>query len=193
MLLLVVAFLTRQWWLPLPGRFLVVEDPLPPAGAPADAVVPLAGSGERAPHAAQLQQAGYAHWFVATNMPLNIPGIRATYGELVRREAILQGVPPEQILIAPGTVETTWEEALALRQLVEAQNWHSLLVVTDPYHTRRARLCFQQAFRDTGVAIAVRAIEGSTYDPEAWWKSTGGQRDTWTEYLKLALHLVGYR
>ena len=188
-MLLLVAFLARHWWLPLPARFLVDEDPLQPV----DALVPLAGGHERAPYAARLLHEGYADWFVATNMPLRVPGIRATYGELVRREAILQGVPEEQILIAPGTVETTCQEALAVRRLVDRQGWHSLLVLTDPFHTRRARLCFRETFRDSGVAVSVRAIEGSWYDPGSWWLSTDGLRETWTEVLKLALHLVGYR
>lgn len=186
--LLVLAFLTRELWLPLPARFLTVEDPLQPA----DAVVPLAGGGQRALYAAQLLQDGYAGWFVATSMPLNIPAIRATYGELVREEAIAHGVSEDRILIAPGTVTTTWEEALAVRRLVDRQGWHSLLVVTDPLHTRRAGLCFRQAFRDTDVAIVIRAVEGSWYDPEAWWKSTDSLRETWTEYLKLLLHNLGY-
>jgi uncharacterized SAM-binding protein YcdF (DUF218 family) len=188
-LLLLVAFLSRQWWLPLPARFLLVEDPLQRV----DALVPLAGGDERAPYAAQLLEEGYADWFVATSMPLHVPAVRETYGELVREEAIQQGVPEERILIAPGTVTTTCEEARAVRRLFDAQGWDSLLVVTDPLHTRRARLCFDEAFRDSGVAIAVRAVEGSWYDPEAWWLSTGSLRETWTEYLKLALHLVGYR
>lgn len=186
--LLVAAFLTRAWWLPLPARFLVIEDPLQPA----DAVVPLAGGGQRALYAVRLLEEGYAEWFVATSMPLNIPAIRATYGELVREEAIAHGVAGDRILIAPDTVTTTWEEALAVRRLVDREGWHSLLVVTDPLHTRRAGLCFRQAFRGSDVTIAVRAIEGSWYDPEAWWKSTDSLRETWTEYFKLLLHAFGY-
>ena len=187
--LLVVAFLVRQWWLPLPARFLLLEDPLQEA----DALVPLAGGEQRSLDAARLFQEGYAEWFVATNMPLKVPGIRASYGELVRKEAILQGIPEEQILIVPGTVKTTCEEALAVRRLVDEQGWRSLLVVTDPLHTRRARLCFREAFRDTSATVTVRAITGSWYDPETWWQSTDSLRETWTEYVKLALHLVGYR
>ena len=87
LVLMTAAFLARQWWLPLPGRLLLVED----SRQQADAVVPLAGGGQRAPYAAHLLQAGYAEWLVATNMPLNLPALRATYGELVRQEAILQG------------------------------------------------------------------------------------------------------
>jgi uncharacterized SAM-binding protein YcdF (DUF218 family) len=187
--LVLVAALARQVWLPLPARFLVDEDPLQET----DAIVPLAGGNERAPYAAGLFRAGYAQWFIATNMPLDVPGIRATYGELVRQEAMAHGVPEERVLITAGTVRTTCEEALAVRRLADGQGWHSLLVVTDPLHTRRSRLCFREAFRDTGVTVAIRAVEGSWYDPEAWWQSTDGVRETWTEYTKLALHLVGYR
>jgi uncharacterized SAM-binding protein YcdF (DUF218 family) len=182
-------FLSRGLWLPLIGRALVVADPLEPA----DAVVPLAGGDKRAVYAAELFQAGYADWFVATDMPLDLPGIRRSYAELVRQEAIFQGVPAERILVAPGLVETTYEEALAVRALAQAQGWQSLLIVTDPYHTRRARICFREAFRDADVAIVIRPIEGSWYDPETWWQSTAGLRETWTEYVKLALHLLGYR
>jgi hypothetical protein len=61
-----------------------------------------------------------AHWFVATNMPLNTPGIRESYAELVRREALWQGVPKERILTAPGTATTTYHETIALRRLAHA-------------------------------------------------------------------------
>ena len=77
--------------------------------------------------------------------------------------------------------------------LARERGWHSLLVVTDPYHTRRARLCFRTALADSGIAVTVRPVEGSWYDPEAWWRTVDGQRETWTEYLKLALHAAGYR
>jgi uncharacterized SAM-binding protein YcdF (DUF218 family) len=190
----VLAILTGGLWLPLAGRFLVVEDPLPPAGAPADAVVPLGGGGvHRVAGAASLLRDGYATWLLTADDELDLPGIRQSLGELVRQEAEWQGVPAERVLVLPGSVETTWQEALALRRLVDRQGWHSLLVLTDPFHTRRARLCFREAFRDSGVAVSVRAIEGSWYDPGSWWLSTDGLRETWTEVLKLALHLVGYR
>lgn len=187
---LLLLFLSRGLWLPFVGRFLVVADPLPAA---ADAIVPLAGGDARSVYAARLFAAGHATWFVATDMPAHLPGVRTSYADLVRQEAIWQGVPAERILVAPGLVETTYEEALAVRALAQEQGWHSLFLVTDPYHIRRARLCFREAFRDADGTIAVRAIEGSSYDPETWWQSSAGLRETWTEYVKLALHLLGYR
>jgi len=186
----VLAILAHSLWLPLAGRFLVVADPLQPA----DAVVPLGGGGVgRVAQAAALLKEGYATWLVATDAEIDLPGIRDSYSELVRREAQWQGVAPERILMAPGVVETTYEEALAVRALAQEQGWTSLLVVTDPYHTRRARLTFRDVFRGTGVAMAVRPVEETPYDPEAWWRSVDGLRETWTEYAKLALYLLGYR
>ena len=190
LLVLAILFLAHGLWLPLVGRFLVVADPLQPA----DAVVPLGGGGVgRVAQAAALLEDGYATWLVATDAEIDLPGIRDSYSELVRQEAQWQGVAPERILMAPGVVETTYEEALAVRALAQEQGWRSLLVVTDPFHTRRASLTFRNVFRGTGVAVGVRPVEDAEYDAEAWWQSADGLRDTWTEYAKLALYLLGYR
>ena len=186
---MILAILAHSLWLPIAGRFLVVADPLQPA----DAVVPLGGGGVgRVAQAAALLEDGYATWLVATDAELDLPGIRSSQSELIRQEAQWQGVQPERILVAPGVVETTCDEALALRTLAQEQGWRSLLVVTDPFHTRRARLNFRDAFRGTGIMVTVRPVEETSYDPEAWWQSADGLRDTWTEYAKLVLYLLGY-
>ena len=183
-------FLARALWLPLIGRFLVISDPL----RPADAVVALSGGErERVAGAAALYNQGNARWFVVTDWPYEIPGVRKSYADLVRQEAIWQGVPPDRILIAPGPVETTYEEALAVRELARERGWTSLIVASDPYPTRRARLAFRTAFQGAGVAVMVSPVNGHQYRPESWWQSRDGLRTTWTEYLKLLLYTVGYR
>jgi len=188
-LVVLLLGVTHALWLPAIGGFLIIADPL----RPADALVPLGGGSVRVVEAARLYARGYATWLVTANMPLDAPGIRETYGELVRREAIWQGVPAERIVIAPGVVETTYQEALAIRQAALQRGWRSLIAVTDPYHARRTRMCFQSAFRGTGITIIVRPVEHSGYRADSWWRTQDGLRDTWTEYLKLALYLVGYR
>ncbi len=182
--------LGRNLWLPGIGRFLVVADPLQKA----DAVVTLSGGErDRVAYAAKLFNEGYADWFVATNMKHDLPGVRVPYGELVRQEAIWQGVPGERILIAPGIVETTYEEALAVRELAQERGWRSLIVVTSPYHTRRARVAFRDALRDTGIVVRIRPVNEHWYRADSWWKSRDGLRETWTEYAKLLLYFAGYR
>lgn len=187
--LLACLVVGRALWLPAVGRFLIVSDPLQHA----DAIVPLAGERDRVVYAAELFGEGYATWFVATDMPHQVPGIEDSYAQLVRREAVWHGVPDERILTVSATAQTTYQEALAVRQLCQEHGWRTLLVVTSPYHTRRARLAFRDAFRDTGIAIIVHPVSHHWYTPDTWWRSTDGLRDTWTELLKLVLHVVGYR
>lgn len=188
-LLGVVLVVARGVWLPWMGLALVVADPLQSA----DAIVPLAGGDARSIYAAELFTSGCADWYVATDMPLHLPGVRSSYAELIRQEAIWQGVPADRVVMVPRTVETTYQEAAAVAELAQARGWRSLLVVTDPYHTRRARLCFREVLDGSGITVAVRPIEGSRYDPEAWWQTTEGLRETWTEVLKLALYWAGDR
>ena len=189
-LLLALLVALRGLWLPLIGGALIVADPL----RPADAVVPL-GGGERGrvTQAAALVRQGDAGWLIATDSEIDLPGIRDSWADLVRREAIWQGTPEERIVDAPGIVTTTYAEALAVRRLALARGWRSLIVVTDPYHTRRARLIFRDVFRDTGVQVIVRPVEDAPYRADAWWRTEDGLRETWTEYLKTLLYGVGYR
>ncbi len=187
---MMVTVLGHSLWLPLVGNFLIVADPLEPA----DAVVVL-GGGERGrvAHAALLFNQSYADWFVVTNMPFDTPGVRLSYGELMKQEAIWQGVTEQYVLIIPGIVETTYDEAIAMQGLAQEREWRSLIVVTDPFHTRRARMAFREAFKGSGIAVAVRPVNEHWYRADAWWRSRGGLRMTWTEYAKLVLHLIGYK
>lgn len=182
--------LCRSLWLPLVGDFLIVDDPL----TPADAVVALGGGGrDRVSHATLLFDQGYADWFVVTNARSDMPGIRASYGELMQQEAIWQGVPEQHILIAPGIAETTYDEAVAMRRLAQEQGWRFLIVVTDPFHTRRARMAFREAFEGSHITVAIQPVNEHWYQPSSWWQSRDGLRQTWTEYAKLVLHLIGYK
>jgi uncharacterized SAM-binding protein YcdF (DUF218 family) len=193
LLLLAVAaalVLAHPLWLPSIGRFLVVHDPLQRS----DALVVLGGGErDRVEHGARLFHAGYASWFIVTDNPLNLPGVRASYAELMSTEAIWQGVPAECILTAPGMAETTYQEALAVRHLVQERGLHSLTVVTDPQHTRRARMAFHDVFRGTGVPVSVQAVQESWYEADSWWRTERAVRATWTEYAALILYRLGYR
>lgn len=191
-LLLLCALLVawRGFWLPSVGRFLVCADALQPA----DAIVVLAGGGpQRVSHGVKLYQAGYAPWLIVTNQPLNTPGIRVPYVELMRTEAVWQGVPEERILMAYPVVRTTYEEAIAVRHLAEQRGLHSLIIVTDPFHTRRAQMSFRDALQGTGITTSIQPANPSWYRADAWWQTQDELRETWTEYLKLILYMLGYK
>jgi len=136
LLLLALLVVIRGLGLPLIGGALIVADPL----RPADAVVPL-GGGEPG-----LVRQGDARWLIVTDSEIDLPGIHDSWADLVRREAIWQGTPEARSVAAPDIVTTTYNEAQAVRRLVLARGWRTLLVLTDPYHTRRARLVFRDVF-----------------------------------------------
>ncbi len=159
-----------------------------------DALVVLGGGGRhRIEEGARLALAGLAPWLVVTNTRVSWPGVRASYAELMAQEALWQDVPAERILHAPGLVTTTVEEAHAVRALAAERGWRSVMVVTDPWHTRRARMIFRRVLAGAGVAVFTHPAPQPGYKTADWWKTIDGVRETWVEYQKLALYLLGHR
>jgi hypothetical protein len=185
-LLLVIVF--GQLGLPMVGGFLIVADTLQRA----DALVPLAGEPARVAYAAQLFRQGYARWFIVTSMQFAGAATWHQYADKVVSKLLYMHVPEDSIEIAPGAAATTYDEAIVLRRMVQAHGWHSLLVVTSPSHTRRARMIFQEVFERSGVSIIVRPITDQAYTAGDWWKSANGIQQALLEYLKLAMYLGGY-
>src|SRR5205807_2307666 len=63
----------------------------------------------------------------------------------------------------------TLEEAETLAKVVQARKWHSAIVVTSNYHTRRARYIFRHVF-PRGIDVRVASARDGDFDPEAWWE-----------------------
>ena len=169
------------------GKFLVIADPLKPG----DAVVPLAGERSRVVYAAELYKHSFAKWYLITDM-LVVENVNINYAESVLNQVILTGVPDHHILVATGKAVDTYQEARNIRQKAEEQHWNSLLVVTSPYHTRRARYILSQVFRGSRIEISVLPQPGHWYDATHWWMTQKSQIVTVEEYLKLFLFFIGY-
>ena len=173
------------------GHFLATDDAI----SQADAIVVLGGEDSsffRVRHGVDLFNAGYAPVVVFSGGTLKDAGIACSSAQLSLEAAQQLGLPPEATVIADGA-QSTYDEAVNIRRLVQQHDWHSLIVVTDPSHTRRARMAFRDVFRDTGIAVIVRPVNEHWYRADSWWRSRDGLRETWTEYLKLLLYVVGYR
>jgi uncharacterized SAM-binding protein YcdF (DUF218 family) len=80
------------------------------------------------------------------------------------------GVPPERIRLLARTVNNTRDEALAALPYCRLEGVRRLLVVTSPYHTRRALATFTHVFEGSGVEIGIEASSTySTARPDRWW------------------------
>lgn len=171
-------------WVGLVGAasYLIVKDRVKPV----DAIVVLSGDeGDRVDEAVKWYKNGFGNYFVITKTHTEYIGEGQTYSEKLQRMAIDAGVPADSIFITEGEASTTIEEAQAVKILANQRNIKSILVITAPYHTRRARIIFNQEFKDSDVKVLVHPVEDSWYKPINWYLTAQGWRQTFTEYGSL--------
>ena len=163
----------------------------------ADAILVLGGDLSRPFQAADLYRQGLARK-IYVSAPvrkddyrlLDMAGIAYPREEEVMRDVLLKrGVPAGAIEYLGKDLISTAGEAQAARALF-AKRAPRLLIVTSPYHVRRARLIFTDAM----PAADIRMI-ASSYDPlpSAWWKDQTAARNVMQELAKLVFYRLGGR
>jgi uncharacterized SAM-binding protein YcdF (DUF218 family) len=165
------------------GDFLVIRDSLEPA----DAVIAISGdgTGERAAAAAALVLAGYGRWLIVSG---SADGAAAA----MARVAMRAGVPEGRILV-DDRAESTVQNARNSARLLRRHRLRRAILVTSPYHTRRAAMAFREEFRRWGLEVRVTATEHSFFDVDRWWTR---EFDRWLvtrEYGKIAAFVAGIR
>jgi uncharacterized SAM-binding protein YcdF (DUF218 family) len=189
-LLLTAALILALPWLP---ALLRASDPLP---VRADAIYVFAGKvPERARCAAELYRAGLAPTVVfggasvrpeleAIGSPLSDAAVNA----LVARQG---GVPEAAEVVLPlGT--STWEDAYVLRDWIQSSGARTVVAVTSPIHSRRARRTLRFAIPPAAADVRVVAC-GESYPPgSGWYLDEQGLVSVTNEVLKLMLYSVRY-
>jgi uncharacterized SAM-binding protein YcdF (DUF218 family) len=184
------------WALLEGGRFLQHEDPLEHA----DALYVLGGSRmERPLEAVDLYRAGYAPAILFS------PG-REEQAEIIARERGLRvqrdvgtvrdalvafGIPAGAVLVPNASVDNTAQEAALLRTIAAQRGWHTVIVVTSKYHTRRTAFAMRRELAGSGVRIVVRASRYDFSDPARWWRHRGDARFVMEEWPKLIAYRLG--
>jgi uncharacterized SAM-binding protein YcdF (DUF218 family) len=185
--LLVVAVLTRQTWLTAAGEALVAHDDL----APSDVIVVLAGNSPfRARHAETLYARGLAPNVIISNEPLSSHGVQTTWLELREHGLVRLAIPDDAIVPIPEISDSTYEEALRSREIMQTRGWRSAILVTDPFHMRRAVLTFRQAFEPASLTVAASPADSSKYGVDTWWTDRNAIVRVAQEYLKLGYYLA---
>lgn len=154
------------------GRWLVLEAPL----READVIVALGVDRERQEEAVRLLNQGLARrvFFVGSDVRLH--------------DYRCLDVPEDQAVPPPPPAYTTYEEAMATRQVVQERGFKAVLIVTSPYHLRRARWTFERVFSGTGVRVMVAPSPNGAFSIDAWWRSHVGRKAVLTEYFGLAYY-----
>jgi len=190
--ILIVVFLL---FLPFAGRFFNDPDPLDRA----DVILILAGARvERWLEGFELYKEGWAPRIVISPGPvdrieyaLHARGVRfPRQGDLVRDALLALGVPADAVTVLPDGVDNTAAEAAALQRAFPP-GITRLIVVTSPYHTRRAGFAFRRAFKHTPVTVIVRGSRYSEAQPSRWWRRREDIRYIMSEMPKFVAYLAG--
>jgi uncharacterized SAM-binding protein YcdF (DUF218 family) len=167
------------------GDFLVASDELQRS----DVIVVLAGNSPfRSRHGVELYNAGWAPRLLISNEPLSSHGVQTTWLELKKHGLVKLGVPDEAVFAIEQVSDSTFEEATSTREIMRANGWTSAIVVTDPFHMRRAVMIFRRAFRDDGLVALASPADGSKYGVERWWLDPFAIQRVAQEYVKFGYY-----
>jgi uncharacterized SAM-binding protein YcdF (DUF218 family) len=162
----------------------VVLDTPQPAPRPSDAIVVISGDEQMArfQEGVNLYQKGLGQYLVFSGAAYDNGTSNA---DVMRSLAVQRGVPGAAILEEPQG-EDTWGNAVYTRQLLEEHQLRSAILVTSPYHSRRAKLTFDAAYTGSGIQVMVHAAPDSQWRKLSWWQQPETRRLTFTELQKLA-------
>lgn len=176
------------------GALLVAPDPLP---AHAEVAVALAGSaaGEEARRAESLrllQQGLVDHAMLSVG---KVP----FWGEWVpdlARGYLVDKYGKElaaRVSLCEMKVDSTEEEAHALRSCLEERGWRSVVLVTSNYHTRRAKLIWARTLApaDPPFVLTVHGVPDGDFEPGAWWRRRRYAKTWLLEITKLVWSWLG--
>lgn len=166
------------------GHTLAVTDPLEHS----DVIVAISGdAGPRVETAVELWKAGYAPRILFSGAALDPESVSSA--EIMKREAVQQGVPESAILVEPASA-TTEENATFVAALMQRESLRSAILVTSPYHQRRAAYLFARAFAPADLVFRNHPANDPDWDPNTWWLSRGSRQVALVEIAKLAATML---
>jgi uncharacterized SAM-binding protein YcdF (DUF218 family) len=177
-----VLYLARHPILRIAAESWVIEDPLDKA----DALLILGDDNfyaDRATRGAQLFREGRAPVIVASGRRLRP---NAGIAELMEHDLVERGVPRDKIQRFAHDADGTLEEARVLARLARERKWHSVIVVTSNFHTRRARYIFQRVFPQ-GMEVRIASARDGDFDPEHWWEKRKAIKELTQEFAGMVV------
>lgn len=188
-LLIVVLILVASYFLiPLAlnglGRGLVREEAL----VKSDVIIALGGDKRclREKRAAELYLAGWAGKVIVSGVQY-IPGVHT--GESAKRYVMHLGVPERDVIILKETWNTR-TEGRKLGEMMRENGWDSAIVVTSPFHSRRAMYTVERAAPGLTFRSAPTEARAPEWRPEGWWRRRGDMYLTVREFLSWVNTLV---
>ena len=157
------------------GRWLVPAEP----PRQADVVIVLSGDPARTVMGINLYRLGYAPYLLFTSGDSSMEA-----------EAVSNGVPSRAIILEKRA-DSTYENALYSKTLVEQHGFRSALVVSSDYHMLRSRLTFLKVYKNTGIALTFSSISDPRFNAGCWWTNGRNIRHVLREISRYCRSLPG--
>ena len=183
--LLVIAFtllILGLFGLRAAGSYLIVSTEVQAS----DCIIVLSGGEDtRMRTALQLYDENFARMIILTETGEVVEGYDHLHSFDMRIQLLTNGVPSGNILLTDDVVNNTKDEARAVKNLMLSRQMWSGIIVTDPYHTRRAYKIFMEEFKDTGIRLSIQPTFNSWYSARTWFFQIEGWQLTFLEYAKI--------
>jgi uncharacterized SAM-binding protein YcdF (DUF218 family) len=193
LVLIAVVWLAPQWVLPPLAAFLDISEP----PTRTDYVLVLNGDPETRPFAAAaLVRAGLADEILLPRQDITLESASVQDGaipseiEITQRILRVRGVADEKVHVLPGKIGNTWGEAQVLADFLDEHPGASVTVVTNGFHTRRARGIFRRVLGDRAGDLHFLGVPRDGVDAETWWRTRRGCVVYGSEYAKLLYYQV---
>lgn len=175
--------LTAGWWLRMDDQ-----------PRKADAIVILAGDPRRAIYAADLYRQGLAPAIYVSRPVHEPPQALCDLGfdcprqeDQMLRVLAAMGVPLEAVRVYGNSLMSTVEEGESLARELGPEP-KTLLVVTSPYHCRRAKMVLSGILRQHELIMPLTPYE--RFD-KIWWRHQGSASAVVSEVAKFVFHYLG--
>jgi uncharacterized SAM-binding protein YcdF (DUF218 family) len=160
------------------GFYLSPQDRL----SKSDAVVAISGgeTRSRALEAIRLYEEGWAPHLIFSGAALDPKG--PSNARAMEQVALQAGVPRSAIELDERSANTD-QNALGVADIAKREGYRKIILVTSPYHQRRASITFQRVF-GSSVQILNHSTTDQNWRRAAWWSNSYSRELTISELQK---------
>jgi uncharacterized SAM-binding protein YcdF (DUF218 family) len=146
----------------------------------ADAIVCLSGGKvTRVPETLRLWNQGYASSIYLTDEKKpnkefsKLESGNLKFAQSVARKMELNATWQTIPSLGDGAT-STFDEAEDVLAYAKQKDWKRIIIVTDEFHTRRARYAFEKIFDGSGIEVESAGATNEIFSDDDWWESDKG-------------------
>jgi uncharacterized SAM-binding protein YcdF (DUF218 family) len=182
-LLVVIGGLAATFFFGI-GYYLSPQDSLQKV----DAIVAISGgeTDARTAEAVRLYKDGWSHQIIFSGAALDPNG--PSNAQAMATEAIKAGVPMSAISLDELAANTR-QNATNVAAIARKMNFQAIILVTSPYHQRRADLEFRHVLGPQFLIVNHSSVDDN-WRRSHWWATPTSQALTFAELQKVVYELV---